>query len=305
MPHHSLNRLIRKLETITHLSDHEKQAILGLPVRVADLRADADIVREGDRPSECCLLVEGFVCRYKTLSDGNRQIMAFYVPGDIPDLLSLHIDVMDHSLATIAPSQVAFIPHASLGKLIDQNPRIAAAFWRDTLVDAALFREWIVNLGSRDAYSRIAHLVCEVFLKLRAVGLTKANSFEFPLTQSEIGDATGLSTVHVNRSMMELRRDGRSLWRGVDARSLILSASKKRQCLTRPIFISGRAKVLVGPHMPPALTARSSPLGESVVRDLAARPQAIVAAAHQPPFDRSIRRCSRMRRQARFGLPGC
>src|SRR4051794_1741281 len=208
MPHHSLNRLIRKLETITHLSDHEKQAILGLPMRVADLRADADIVREGDRPSECCLLVEGFVCRYKTLSDGNRQIMAFYVPGDIPDLLSLHIDVMDHSLATIAPSQVAFIPHASLGKLIDQNPRIAAAFWRDTLVDAALFREWIVNLGSRDAYSRIAHLVCEVFLKLRAVGLTKANSFEFPLTQSEIGDATGLSTVHVNRSMMELRRDG-------------------------------------------------------------------------------------------------
>jgi CRP-like cAMP-binding protein len=132
----------------------------------------------------------------------------FYVPGDIPDLLSLHIDVMDHSLATIVASKVAFIPHDPLRRLIDQNPRVANAFWRDTLVDAALFREWIVNLGTRDAYSRIGHLICEVFLKLKAVGLTNGNSFDFPITQGEIGDATGLSTVHVNRSIMELRKDG-------------------------------------------------------------------------------------------------
>ena len=134
--------------------------------------------------------------------------MAFYVPGDIPDLLSLHIDVMDHSLATIVPSKVAFIPHEALRRLIDQNSRVAGAFWRDTLIDAALFREWIVNLGSRDAYSRIGHLICEVFLKLNAVGLTNGNSFDFPITQAEIGDATGLSTVHVNRSIMELRKNG-------------------------------------------------------------------------------------------------
>jgi CRP-like cAMP-binding protein len=208
MPHPSLARLIRKLETITSLSDEDKTAILGLPVKLAELRADADIVRDGDRPSQCCMLVEGFLCRYKNLPDGKRQIMAFYVPGDIPDLLSLHIEVMDHSLATIVPSRVAFIPHAALARLIEQNPRIAGAFWRDTLVDAALFREWIVNLGSRDAYSRIAHLICEVYLKLKAVELTDGNSFEFPVTQSEIGDATGLSTVHVNRSVMELRKDG-------------------------------------------------------------------------------------------------
>ena len=208
MPHPSLARLIRKLETITSLSDEDKTAILSLPVKLAELRADADIVRDGDRPSQCCMLVEGFLCRYKNLPDGKRQIMAFYVPGDIPDLLSLHIEVMDHSLATIVPSRVAFIPHAALARLIEQNPRIAGAFWRDTLVDAALFREWIVNLGSRDAYSRIAHLICEVYLKLKAVELTDGNSFEFPVTQSEIGDATGLSTVHVNRSVMELRKDG-------------------------------------------------------------------------------------------------
>jgi CRP-like cAMP-binding protein len=208
MPHQALNPLIRRLETITSLSEDEKKAILNLPAKVVNLRADADIVREGDRPSQCCLLVEGFLCRYKNLADGKRQIMAFYVPGDIPDLLSLHIDVMDHSLATMVPSKVAFIPHHALGSLIDQNSSIANAFWRDTLIDASTFREWIVNLGSRDAYSRIGHLICEVFLKLRAVGLTNGNSFDFPITQGEIGDATGLSTVHVNRSIMELRKNG-------------------------------------------------------------------------------------------------
>jgi CRP-like cAMP-binding protein len=114
---------------------------------------------------------------------------------------------MDHSLATIVPSRVAYIPHHALGRLIDQNPGIARAFWRDTLIDASMFREWIVNLGSRDAYTRIGHLICEVFMKLKAVGLTNENSFDFPITQGEIGEATGLSTVHVNRSIMELRKD--------------------------------------------------------------------------------------------------
>jgi CRP-like cAMP-binding protein len=208
MPGPALNSLIRRLETITSLSDGEKNGILNLPAKLTHLRADVDIVREGDRPSQCCLLVEGFLSRYKMLSDGTRQIMAFYVPGEIPDLLSLHIDVMDHNLATMVPSKVAYIPHGAIGRLIEQNPGIGNAFWRDTLIDAGIFREWIVNLGSRNAYSRIGHLICEVFLKLKAVELTKGNSFDFPITQAEMGDATGLSTVHVNRSIMELRKDG-------------------------------------------------------------------------------------------------
>jgi CRP-like cAMP-binding protein len=208
VPHLALSPLIRKLETITSLSEDERQAILDLPVRIADLRADAYTVREGDRPSQCCLLVEGFICRYKDLADGKRQILAFYVPGDIPDLLSLHIEVMDHSLAAVAPSRVAFIPHDALKRLTDEHRRIAAVLWRDTLIDASIFREWIVNVGSRDAYSRIAHLICEVFIKLKVVGLVNGSTFEFPVTQTEIGDATGLSTVHVNRTIMQLRGDG-------------------------------------------------------------------------------------------------
>src|SRR3954449_637543 len=179
MRHHSLNRLVTKLDSIISLSDAERTAILDLPIRVRDLAADQDIVREGDRPSQCCLVVEGFLCRYKTLSDGSRTIMAFYVPGDIPDLHSLHLGVMDHTLGTVAPSRVAFIPHDAMRRLTHRHPRLADAFWRDTLIDAAVFREWIVNLGSRDACSRIAHLLCEIFLKLKAVGLTQDNAFDF------------------------------------------------------------------------------------------------------------------------------
>jgi len=139
--------------------------------------------------------------------DGGRQILSFHVPGDIPDLQSLHLRVMDHGLATAIQSTVGFIPHDALRTLCHAHPPLADKFWRDTLIDAAIFREWIVNVGSREAPSRIAHILCEVFLKLQAVGLTNGNSFEFPITQGEIGDATGLSTVHVNRSIQKLRAD--------------------------------------------------------------------------------------------------
>jgi CRP-like cAMP-binding protein len=207
MPHHGLNWLVRRLETSPRFpKTRNKQSSICQPGWRTCGPMLISCVREIDRHKAVCS-VEGFLTRYKSVSDGKRQIMAFYVPGDIPDLLSLHIHVMDHSLATIIPSKVAFIPHDALGSLIDQNPRIARAFWRETLIDASIFREWIVNLGSRDAYSRIAHLICEVFLKLNAVGLTNGNSCAFPITQGEIGDATGLSTVHVNRSIMELRKD--------------------------------------------------------------------------------------------------
>ena len=178
------------------------------PLAVKSVGPDQDIVREGDRPSECCLVVEGFACRYKLTAAGKRQIFSFHIPGDLPDLQSLHLKVMDHSLMTLTPCKLAFIPHQSLTDLLRKCPRVADVMWRDTLIDAAIFREWMMGIGRRSAYTRIAHVLCEVLVKMRAVGLRTERECELPLTQAEIGDALGLSTVHVNRSLQELRGDG-------------------------------------------------------------------------------------------------
>jgi CRP-like cAMP-binding protein len=204
--------LIVKLESITQLSKKEKQALLDLQMRVQDIRADQDLVREGDRPSQCCLIVEGFACRYKFTDTGKRQIFAFHTPGDVPDLQSLHLRTMDHSLGTLTPSTVAFVPREALLALTRQHPRLSDILWRDTLIDAAIFREWMLGIGRRSAKTRIAHLFCEMFCRLKAVGLEKNGTVPLPLTQNEVGDALGLSTVHINRTLQDLRAEKLVEW---------------------------------------------------------------------------------------------
>jgi CRP-like cAMP-binding protein len=208
------NPLIRKLESLIDLSDDERQALMDLPMTVRAFKADQDIVRDGERPSHCCLMVEGFACRYKLLHDGRRQIFSFHIPGDVPDLQSLHLTVTDHSIGTLVPSMVAFIPHPSLRDFNALHPRIAGAFWRDTLVDAAVFREWMIGIGRRTAYSRIAHVFCELLVRYRAVDMADGNVIRLSATQAELGDALGLSTVHVNRVLQDLRADGLITLRG-------------------------------------------------------------------------------------------
>ena len=200
--------LVRKLCSISPISEDEEQCIRALPLSVKEMGADEVIVREGDRPFACCLLIEGFVCRYKFTDEGKRQIFSFHTPGDIPDLQSFHLKRMDHSLGTLTRCKVAFIPHDSIANLTRRCPRVGDVLWRDTLIDAAVFREWMIGIGRRSAYTRIAHVLCEVFVRLKAVGLTDGDQCEWPITQAEIGDALGLSTVHVNRSLQELRGDG-------------------------------------------------------------------------------------------------
>jgi CRP-like cAMP-binding protein len=202
-----MQRLLLKLDSIAELLPEDKEALLTLPLRVKSFPEDADIIREGDRPSESFLVLEGFCCRYKIAQEGRRQIMSFHTPGDMPDLQSIYLKTMDHSVGTLVPTKVAFITHQSLIALTRQFPNIAAAFWRDTLIDGAIFREWMVGLGRRDAYQRIAHLICEMALRTKAVGLVDNDTFEFPVTQGELGDALGLSNVHVNRVIMGLRKD--------------------------------------------------------------------------------------------------
>ena len=200
--------LIRKLESILVLSEDEKDVLRNVSGTIKTVGPRQDLVREGDRPHECCLILDGFAYRYKLTDDGKRQIFSFHIPGDIPDLQSLHIDVMDHSLAALTATKAMFIPHETVCDLMRRCPRIGDAFWRDTLIDAAVFREWIMNLGRREAYGRMAHLLCEFYVRLRAVGLTNGPAYEFPLTQAELADATGLSAVHVNRTLQELRGEG-------------------------------------------------------------------------------------------------
>ncbi|WP_441011847.1 Crp/Fnr family transcriptional regulator [Methylobacterium sp. NMS12] len=197
--------LLRKLESIGTLSDVERQAIQGLPVRTQTLNARQDIVRDGDRPSHCCLILDGWACRYKLLHEGRRQILSFHIAGDVPDLQTLHLPTMDHSLATVTKATVAFIPHESLRELTVNFPSIGALLWRDTLVDAGIFREWITGLGRRSAFERIAHLFCEMYLKLQAVGLAGDFRCRMPTTQNDLADALGLTPVHVNRVLRDMR----------------------------------------------------------------------------------------------------
>ena len=144
----------------------------------------------------------------KILGEGRRQILSFHVPGDVPDLHSLHIEAMDHGLAALTGTTIAFIPHESLLDVTKRFPGLAALLWRETLIDAAIFRQWITGMGQRDALGRMAHLFCELYCKLEAMDLAAEYRCALPLTQSELGDALGLSSVHTNRTMQEMKAQG-------------------------------------------------------------------------------------------------
>nr|WP_297458120.1 Crp/Fnr family transcriptional regulator [uncultured Halomonas sp.] len=200
--------MIHKLESIFTLSEEEKQALHDLPVQMKAMKADRDIVSIGERPSQSCLILEGVTCAYKLTYEGKRQIMALHLPGDIPDLQSLHLEVMDFSIAPISPCRVGFIQHGHLRRVCERYPRLTAAFWRETLVDASIYREWLLNNGRREAYSRLAHLICEFLSRMHAVGLVEGGTFSLPVTQTALADATGISSVHMNRILQTLRADG-------------------------------------------------------------------------------------------------
>lgn len=200
--------MTRKLESIFSLTGEEKQAFQDLPMRTADFKANQDIVRVGDQPNQCCLILVGFTCVYKLTVKGKRQIMALHVPGDMPDLQSLHLKILDINIASISACTLGYIQHKDLRRLCERYPRFIAAFWRETLIDSSIFREWLLNIGKREAYPRIAHLICELMLRLNAVGLAENNTFAMPVTQEELADATGLTPIHVNRVLKGLRADG-------------------------------------------------------------------------------------------------
>jgi CRP-like cAMP-binding protein len=200
--------LIRKLERLADLQDEDRIEIAGLMLRLEEVPAGRHLIREGQRPDECCLLVSGFACRHKVTADGARQIVSFHLRGDLLDIQHLLLDRADHSVQTISAGVVAWVPKQQLVRLAWTRPAIGQALWRDSLIDASIFREWVLNVGRRDGRSRIAHMLCEFATRCEAAGLGDANCFELPMTQEQIGDATGLTSVHVNRMLKVLRDEG-------------------------------------------------------------------------------------------------
>jgi CRP-like cAMP-binding protein len=216
MPIHAKARsqLIRQLETVSRLDDEDRRALSELPMRTRLIEENNDIFREGHASTECCVILSGVACRYKIIAGGRRQILSFHFAGDMPDLQGLLLSKMDHCLAVLTKADVAYIPHAAIRTLSEQRPALAKAFYRQALVDGSIFREWIANVGQRLALQRVAHLICECFERMRSLGLADDKTFELPVTQSELGDATGLSSVHINRTMQSLRKAGLVISKG-------------------------------------------------------------------------------------------
>jgi len=182
--------------------------------RVRSFGPRVDIAREGDRPKDVQLILSGWACRYKQLEDGRRQVVSFFLPGDICDLNIFILREMDHSIGTITPVSIADLSRDFFDQIGAGHPRIVTAFWWESLVNSAIQREWTMNLGQRTASERMAHLLCEILVRLRLAGLTQADSCDFPLTQADLADATGLSKVHVNRTLQELRSAGLIVLKG-------------------------------------------------------------------------------------------
>ena len=210
--------MVRKLAYWADFDAADEEALLNLPYRLKTIERHGFIAREREKTAHSCLLVSGFATRHKIVVDGRRQIVAIHMKGDIVDLQNSFLGVADHSVQVLTKATVAFIPRESVKRLAVERPNVGMAMWFDTLVDASVFREWIANVGRRDAHTRIAHLLCEFSLRLKVAGLGEATDYELPMTQEDIADCTGLTPVHVNRMLKALeteklisRRNSRSV----------------------------------------------------------------------------------------------
>jgi CRP-like cAMP-binding protein len=205
---HPLRYLLRQLESHGRLPEKDRELVLALPHRLRRLDAGAYLVRDGDRPSHCTVLSTGYACRQKMTGEGSRQILSICIPGDAVDLQNMFLDVSDHSVQLLTQCRVADVPRDALQDLVLTRPAIGTAIIELTLVEASILREWVVNVGRRDARARIAHILCEFAVRLEARGLTTDHGFELPMTQEQLADASGLTSVHVNRVLKSLEADG-------------------------------------------------------------------------------------------------
>lgn len=199
-----------ELELLNTLASHNPR----------QLAAGDNLVQEADMPKASCLMLSGYSARYHVLSDGKRNISAIHVPGDFVDLHSLLLQPTDHGVVALSAASVAMVPHARLRGLTETHPHLTRLLWLSTLVDAAMHRRWLVAAGRLSPVGRVAHLLCELFVRLQTVNLVEGYRFWLPMTQAQLSDAMGLSTVHINRTLQEMRRRGMIAWSGADVEIL-------------------------------------------------------------------------------------
>jgi CRP-like cAMP-binding protein len=207
-PDHALEPMVRKLEYRGKFSAEDRAALLALPHHVKRFEPHHYIIREHDEATNSCLLVSGFAVRHKVVGAGFRQIVAIHMKGEMVDLQNSLLGRADHGVQMLTAGEVAMIPREEIVRISFERPAVGRAMWIDTLVDGSIFREWIANIGRRDARTRIAHLLCEFGMRLKHAGLGEENNYTLPMTQEQIGDATGLAAVHVNRSIKSLDAEG-------------------------------------------------------------------------------------------------
>lgn len=208
--------LIRRLEARDDLSEEERRTVEEMFTEVRLVPAGDDIVRDGDRPTHSTLIVGGLAARYKVLKEGARQITALHLPGDFVDLHSFLLKEMDHGVGAISQCRVATVPHETLSRLSVSHPHLTRMFWLLTLLDGALHREWLVAMGRRPAVGQLAHLLCELKLRLSVVSDGDQDSYVMPVTQVDLSDILGLSSVHVNRVLQELRAANLITWKAAN-----------------------------------------------------------------------------------------
>ena len=240
----SVNFLSRKLLNFGHLDQADLALLDAVVGKTRTVQPYVDLISEGDKPGDVHLVLRGFACRYKILQDGRRQIMAYLVPGDLCDLHVYLLDHMDHSVGTLAECQVVDVSRSSIQQLLER-PAIARAMLMSTMVDEGTLREWLVNIGQRQAEPRIAHLLCELLARLRSVGLVSDGRYTLPLTQVELADTMGVTPVHMNRVVQSLRRKSLISLEG-DQLTVLNAKGLEQEAGWNPNYLHLRTQAAVG-----------------------------------------------------------
>ena len=237
---------LKMLRVRDEVSAEEERAILGLFSEIREIPADQTVTRAGEALSASTMILDGFMCRYKDLRDGSRQITELHVAGDFADLHSFTLKRLDHNVMTLTASRVAIVPHEKLKAITEQHPHLTRVYWFATNMDAAIHREWALSLGRRTALARVAHVFCELNIRLGLVGLADQNGYALPLTQTDLAECLGLTSVHVNRTLKAAPRPGPGRVPGIAGDHPRPTRAGKGRGVRSQLSLSGETTPLTG-----------------------------------------------------------